>query len=68
MKISYINATIVTQDMDRNIYQKSDLLVNGSTIAQIGTCDKAQLNSCDEVVDATGLVLLPALINTHIHL
>ena len=54
--------------MDRNIYQKSDLLVNGSTIAQIGTCDKAQLNSCDEVVDATGLVLLPALINTHIHL
>ena len=43
-----------------------DVLVDGTTIAAVGVGLPA--DGCDRVVDGTGLVVLPGLINAHQHL
>lgn len=51
----------------RGIYESADLLIENDTIRAIG-----QLNEADypkaEIVDVTGKLILPGLINTHVHL
>jgi 8-oxoguanine deaminase len=44
----------------------ADVLVDGATIAAVGPGLSA--DGCDRVVDGTGLVVLPGLINAHQHL
>ncbi len=58
------NATIVTQNDGREIV-KGDILLDGSKIEEVGKKidEKAEL-----VIDATGKIAIPGLINTHTHI
>src|SRR5512138_964079 len=58
------NATIVTMDRDSRVFT-GDVLVEGSHLAAVGPGLTAR---ADETLDAGGRVLLPGLVQTHIHL
>ncbi|MDP6460087.1 MAG: amidohydrolase family protein, partial [Candidatus Hydrothermarchaeota archaeon] len=55
---------IVTQNAKREILRDRDVLVEGDKIAGIGL----NLDKSGKVIDCSGKVLLPGLINSHTHL
>ena len=58
------NGTLVTMNKQRKIIQ-GDILIEGNKIKEIGS----QLDvAADKVIDARGRVVIPGLIQTHIHL
>ena len=58
--------TVITMNTTREVTQ-ADILVRGDRIAAIG-CDLSQHQAEAEVIDATGQIVLPGLIQSHIHL
>lgn len=63
------NATIVTVDPDRRIIQDGAIAVEGSRIAGVGKREDIlqQFPDDKEHVDLKGKVVIPGLINTHVH-
>lgn len=61
--IAFTNARIVTLGPD-SVIARGTLVVQGSRIACVGTCDVA---SADSVVDVAGRTLIPGLIDMHAH-
>jgi 5-methylthioadenosine/S-adenosylhomocysteine deaminase len=55
------DATIISNEI-----KKGSLLIQNDKIAEIS--DKLSLNDADEVINASGKVLIPGLVNTHTHL
>lgn len=64
MRILFKNGTIVTMNAERQVI-KGDLLVDGSRIAAVGGVIQ---QPADQVIDLQGDLLIPGLIQTHIHL
>ncbi len=64
MRTLFKNATIITMNAGRQVI-KGDLLVAGAEIAAIGNNLQEQ---ADQVFDLRGDLLIPGLIQTHIHL
>ncbi len=61
------NATLVATMNDEGLeLEFSSILIEGSRIAQIGPADQLPAIA-DEVIDASGMVILPGLVNTHHH-
>ncbi|HJQ27581.1 MAG TPA: 5'-deoxyadenosine deaminase [Blastocatellia bacterium] len=58
------NATVVTMDAGDRVFT-GDVLVEGSRIAAVGPSLTAR---ADKVIDASRRVLLPGLVQTHVHL
>ncbi len=58
------NAAVVTMDADNRVFT-GDVLVEGERIAAVGSRLAA---NADEILDASGRVLLPGLVQTHVHL
>lgn len=56
------NALIVTMNSNADVVA-GNLLVEGDRIAEVGGKEKG----CDEVIDASGMVIIPGLIDTHAH-
>lgn len=56
------NGKIVTQNSKREIVD-GDILIENDRIVSIGKCDE----SADKIIDASGDIILPGLINTHTH-
>lgn len=63
-KLLIKNGQLVTMNRNRDIF-KGDLLIEGNRISSIQP--EIDAENC-EVIDATGLVMIPGLIQTHIHL
>lgn len=63
MRTLFKNATIVTMNTEREVI-KGNLLVDGSKIAAIGDVE----DPAAQVIELNGDVLIPGLIQTHIHL
>lgn len=57
--------TVVTQDAGLGEIRNGDVLVDGTLVAQVGAGLKAE---ADEVIDASGRVVVPGFVNTHHHL
>jgi cytosine/adenosine deaminase-related metal-dependent hydrolase len=67
-KILLKNAlTIATMDAARREIAGGFILTRGPEIAQIGAADET-LPEADEVIDLSGHVVLPGLVNTHHHM
>lgn len=64
MAILIKNGTLITMNQEREIL-KGDLLIENDRIQSIGKLNPARE---DEVIDAEGQLLLPGLIQTHVHL
>lgn len=63
-KLLIKNGTIVTMNKGREIIN-GDILIEGDQIKEIG--DSLNLEA-DHIIDATGKVIIPGLIQTHVHL
>ncbi len=59
--------TIVTMNPNRDVLYKQDILVVGNRIQAIGDLSK-EYDSVDKVIDANGQIIIPGLIQTHLHL
>jgi 5-methylthioadenosine/S-adenosylhomocysteine deaminase len=59
------NARIITQDDERRILQ-ADILINKHRIERVGTGIPKE--GADEVIDASGKIAFPGLINAHTHI
>lgn len=65
----FTHATIITVDPERTIWLDAALLVDGNRIGAIGkTASLLEDYSESTVVDCTGKIIIPGLINTHAHL
>ncbi|WP_246141163.1 amidohydrolase family protein [Bacillus marasmi] len=60
-------ATIVTMNRNRDVLYNQDILVVGNRIKAIGDCDN-ELDRADEVINAKGQIIIPGLVQTHLHL
>ncbi len=58
---------LVTMDGERREIRKGGLFARDGVIEQVGTSETLP-HSADEVLDLTGQVVIPGLINTHHHL
>ena len=58
------NATVVTMNADNRVFT-GDVFIEGERIAAVGSGLAA---GADETLDASGRVLLPGLVQTHVHL
>lgn len=69
MNILIKNATVITQNKNREIINNCDILINGSKIEAVGSkLQPSTLNHLpDTVIDATGKIAMPGLINMHTH-
>ncbi|EHQ88475.1 5'-deoxyadenosine deaminase [Desulfosporosinus youngiae] len=64
MRVLFKNATIVTMNAGREVIQ-GDLLVDDTQIAAVGGVIE---QPADQIIDLNGDLLIPGLIQTHIHL
>ncbi len=58
---------VVTVDSDRRIVRGGTIIVEGSTIAQVGKADELASAPADEVIDARHMVVTPGFTNSHMH-
>jgi 5-methylthioadenosine/S-adenosylhomocysteine deaminase len=65
MRILIKNGTIITQNDQREVISRGDVLIYNSEITSLGENLSVE---ADEVIDAEGLWVLPGLINAHVHL
>lgn len=64
----FTNATIVTVNASRHIYDKGAILVHSNRIADIGPAQEVESKYPDEPkIDLTGRIIIPGLISTHMH-
>lgn len=66
MSVLFTNVTAVLMDQAGTVLQNGYVQVEGSTIAYVGT--QRPQGSFDRVVDCSGKVMMPGLINAHTHL
>ncbi len=65
----FTNATIITMNPTRDIITDSAIAIRGNRIIAIGKSDTLlQQYHDDEVIDVKGKLILPGLIDTHVHL
>lgn len=63
-KTLFRNATIITLDPRLKNIEKGDMLIEGSTIVEVA----GSIVALDaEVIDASNMVIMPGLVDTHRH-
>lgn len=62
------NGYLITMNEGRHVYPRGDVLVEGDRIVAAGRVDPALVAPDAEVVDVRGKLVLPGLVNTHVHL
>ena len=62
------NGTVVTVDAQRQVHQNGFVAIDGARISAVGPEDRTPAQAdFDEVIDASGSIVLPGLINMHQH-
>ena len=64
----FTNATIITMNASRDIIMDGAIAVTGNRIVAVGKSDALQKQFADdEVIDVRGKLIIPGLIDTHVH-
>ncbi len=66
MDVLFSNVTCVTMDADLHVYPNAFVGVTDGKISHVGKC--APEEKPKKIIDGTGMVLMPGLINCHTHL
>jgi 5-methylthioadenosine/S-adenosylhomocysteine deaminase len=62
------NGTVVTVDPERRVYSDGFLVIDGARISAVGPAAQSPVPAgFDEVIDASGSIIVPGLINMHQH-
>lgn len=61
------NAYVVTMDEHEQVYSKGSVLIQDDRIAAVGDVDPQSVRADAQTFDCTGKIILPGLINTHVH-
>ena len=67
MKRAFVHGTLIPCDDRRSVLHDTALAIDGSRIVGIGKELPAGFHP-DETVDCTGMILMPGLVNAHVHL
>ncbi|MFA5527091.1 MAG: amidohydrolase [Peptostreptococcales bacterium] len=68
MKQIYIkNAFIITMDKESKVYKSGGVLIEGDRIIGVGPIDESMIKADAEIVDGKDKLVMPGLINTHVH-
>ena len=67
-RISIDHGLVLTMDGANRVIQNGRVVVDGRDIVAVEQWSEAPVPACDLVIDATGRIVLPGLINAHTHL
>lgn len=67
-KLLIKNAYIITMNSEREVYECGSILIENDKIVKVGKIDFKDLGHNVEEYDAKGKIVMPGLINTHVHL
>ncbi|AQS58749.1 amidohydrolase [Desulforamulus ferrireducens] len=62
------NGLVITMNSQRQVFDVGSVLIEGERILAVGRIAPEMIREDAEVVDARGKIILPGLINTHVHL
>ena len=65
MKTLLKNALVVTMNANEEVYSEGSVLVEDDKISKIGHFELKE--DVDEVIDCKGKIIMPGLVNTHVH-
>lgn len=68
MDTLFANATVVTMDESMHVYQDGFVGVTDGKISYVGKNPPPESEKPAKIIDATGMVLMPGLVNCHTHL
>lgn len=66
-KLLLQNASIITMNPNRDLYENGALLIENDTIQVVDTSSNVDVPADVEIVDLAGRYILPGFINTHVH-
>jgi 5-methylthioadenosine/S-adenosylhomocysteine deaminase len=62
------NAFIITMNSNSQVFINGDILIEGDKIAAIGNVPSSIVDVEAEIIDASGKIIMPGFVNTHVHL
>ena len=62
------NAYLITMNNNRDVYKSGNILIEDNIIKAVGHFDESIVNENAETYNANGKILMPGLVNTHVHL
>ena len=62
------NGTLITLGKENKVIKDGAVLIEGNLIKDIGTTAELKKKKFDRFIDASGKVIMPGMINTHMHL
>ena len=65
--IAIVGGAVVTMDPERRVLEDGVVLIEDQHISGVGPASRIEVPDGAEVVDATGMAVLPGLINCHTH-
>ena len=62
------NGYVLTMDPKRRIIRDGSVLIEGQKISRVGKTDELAKEEAELVIDAKNMVVMPGMIDTHVHL
>ncbi len=65
--LAVVGGRVLTMDAERHLFEPGTVLIEDDQIAAVGPADAVQVPAGAEFIDATGMAVLPGLVNVHTH-
>lgn len=62
------NGYVISMNKNREIFKNGSVLIEDDKIKAVGKVEPSLVNADAEIYDAQGKIILPGLVNTHVHL